>query len=196
MIKILLYLNLLCTGCSFNPPALMPQVDNEAMDYYQWLVGVTSSAYRDELQALERQDGMNPVVRTVRKALLKSVPADASYEDEREALRLLELAVDLPYATTDEARSYQQFAMIWKSVLERRLELRGAIRSLDEELQEKQEAIRKLEQDNASYGDRLEELNGRIESLNKQIEELKLIEQQIHDREQSLDTPPETEPGG
>ena len=196
MIKILLSLNLLFTGCSFSPPVVVPQVENEAMVYYQWLAGATPSAYRDELDALERQTGMNPVVRIVRKALVKSMRADAAYEDEVEALGLLRQAVDSPYANTAEARDYQQFALVWKKVLERRLALRDAIKGLDKALEEKQAAVERLQATNAAYDTRIRELNDRIESLNKQIEELKQIEQQMHDREQSLDSTAETEAGG
>ena len=40
-----------------------------------------------------------------------------------------------------------------------------------------------------------EKIQNHTAELRKQIEELKLIEQQIHDREQSLDNASETEPG-
>lgn len=195
MVKILLYLNLLFTGCSFGSPIVMTRAENHAMDYYQWLVTASPSAFPDEMEVLDQQNGMNPIVRFVRKALLLSVPAEATYEDEKQALQLLQQSVDSPYASNDEARDYQQFALIWKKVIERRLELKDAINSLAEDLREKQGAIRKLEEDNAAYGKKVEDLNGQIQSLNKQIEELKLIEQQIHDREQSLDNTAETESG-
>ena len=176
-----LCLPLLLGGCIQNPFRVEIPAQNYAVDYYLWLKSSTPETLQQEIEKLDQEKNtMHPDVRAVRMALLLTITEDVTREDEKLALQLLQQTMDTTTVSpVREIHDYQQFALIWKDVIEQRRELEGSIDHLSENLTQKQKVIQILREENAAYS--------------KKIEALKLIEQQINDREQSHDNSPETE---
>ena len=177
----ILCMPLLLAGCIQNPFRVEVPAQNYAMDYYLWLKSASPETINQEIEKLDREkENMPSMIWSVRMALVLTTTAQVTPDDQQLALQLLQQTIESPLITSGrEIHDYQQFALIWKDVLEQRGELERSLSHLNENLTEKQRLIQTLRKENTTYI--------------KKIEALKLIEQQINDREQSHDNSQETE---
>lgn len=173
---------LLITGCIHQPNVTQkfvhPDYTQRAIDYYRWLRSSPDIVVKRERQYLEQQpEGLDPIVCMVRLAMVSSISADATSQDEQRALKLLEQAIDMINSVSDPVRQdYKKFSLLWRDVLERRQQLRQSMNKANKDIIAERQQIQALQEENAA--------------LLKQIEALKSIEQQINRLEQNREIKP------
>lgn len=167
----LLGFGLLTAGCAYfpktepPPPTVSPR---SVLDYCDWLNAATQEEIAEERRRLESDPSpAAPVVRSVSLALLLSLPQGGM--DEVRALELLHGVSPAADRGDDPVtRQYRQFSVLWRQVLEERLQRDRETGDFAKTLAEEKQQARELQEHNRA--------------LQKQIEALKSIEQQMNRR--------------
>ena len=177
---ILLCIVLFLNGCMNLSTALKrieasPQVP--VLDYYRWVRMLPDTDIKQESEKLLRQQNIDPVIQQVQLAVLLSTPKNASAEQNANAVTALDQALESFEVSPDRIKQdYQQFALIWRDILEQR---RQSGRELKDMTARIKEIISNLK--DVRYKVRI--LQEQNKMLLDQIEALKSIEQQINERE-------------
>jgi len=172
---ILLCIVLFLNGCMNLSTALKrieasPQVP--VLDYYRWVTDI-----KQESEKLLRQQNIDPVIQQVQLAVLLSTPKNASAEQNANAVTALDQALESFEVSPDRIKQdYQQFALIWRDILEQRRQSGREIKDMSARIKE---IISNLK--DVRYKVRI--LQEQNKMLLDQIEALKSIEQQINERE-------------
>ena len=176
---ILLCTVLILNGCMNLSTALKrtetsPQVP--VLDYYRWVRMLPDTGISQESEKLLRQQNSDPVIQQVQLAVLLSTPKNASDEQYSNAITALDRAVESfevsPYRIKQD---YQQFALIWRDILEQR---RQSGRNIEEMSARIEEIISNLNE----MRNKAQILQEQNKMLLNQIEALKSIERQINER--------------
>lgn len=171
---------LILNGCMNLSTALQrtiasPQVP--VLDYYRWVGMLTDTGISQESERLLRQQNRDPVIQQVQLAVLLSTPKNASAEQNAKAIAALDRAVESFEVSPDRIKQdYQQFALIWRDILEQRRLSGREIKDMSARIEENISNLKDLR-----YKARI--LQEQNKMLLDQIEALKSIEQQINERE-------------
>ena len=177
---ILLCIVLFLNGCMNLSTALKrteasPQVP--VLDYYRWVRMLPDTDIKQESEKLLRQQNIDPVIQQVQLAVLLSTPKNASAEQNANAVTALDQALESFEVSPDRIKQdYQQFALIWRDILEQRRQSGREIKDMSARIKE---IISNLK--DVRYKVRI--LQEQNKMLLDQIEALKSIEQQINERE-------------
>ena len=180
MEEILLCIVLFLNGCMNLSTALKrtetsPQVP--VLDYYRWVRMLPDTDIKQESEKLLRQQNIDPVIQQVQLAVLLSTPKNASAEQNANAVTALDQALESFEVSPDRIKQdYQQFALIWRDILEQRRQSGREIKDMTARIKE---IISNLK--DVRYKVRI--LQEQNKMLLDQIEALKSIEQQINERE-------------
>ena len=165
---------LVAQGCTHTlQPARDSLPEPSAIEYAAWLRNASATERAEELGRLEAgQPPLTPEMRSVRLALLLSLPGGSAANDAR-ALELLAVLPGNGSQTDIEpgARQYRELGLLWREILEER-----AAREHD---------VKESEHAAARERERAQDLQEKNAALRKQIEALKSIEQHMNRREQS-----------
>lgn len=162
------------TTALFQRESEIPLSEHSALDYYLHIKSLPASGIDKMRLDLKQKSDMKPAVRLVQKAMLLSVPEDATAEQEQLALESLLQVINTPDENTDPlSADYKEFALLWRDVLWKRQELKGISGNLNTELTAERNKALSLQQE--------------IQELIKKINALKSIEQNMDNRMQSLE---------
>ena len=180
METILLFTLLLLNGCMNLSTALKrieasPQVP--VLDYYRWVMMLTDTGISQESEKLLRQQNGDPVIQQVQLAVLLSTPKNASTEQNTSAIAALDRAVESFEVSPGRLKQdYQQFALIWRDILEQRRQSELEIKEMSARIEETIANLKDMRK-------KVQILQDQNKMLLDQIEALKSIEQQINERE-------------
>ena len=131
----------------------------------------------DWMYVLLRQQNIDPVIQQVQLAVLLSTPKNASAEQNANAVTALDQALESFEVSPDRIKQdYQQFALIWRDILEQRRQSGREIKDMSAKIEEIISNLKDMR-----YKARI--LQEQNKMLLDQIEALKSIEQQINERE-------------
>lgn len=157
---------LLLSGCA-QISSVMKGTWNSQMpvlQYYKWAGTLTDPDIEQELEKLRKRDN-DPAIGQVQRAILLSVVHKKDNNRYESILRSLNKAIESSVKFPGQIRQgYQQFALIWKDLLE----------------QDRQQARKIVEMRN-----QVRILQEKNDLLREQLEAIKSIEQQINSREES-----------
>jgi len=177
---ILLCIVLFLNGCMNLSTALKrieasPQVP--VLDYYRWVRMLPDTDIKQESEKLLRQQNIDPVIQQVQLAVLLSTPKNASAEQNANAVTALDQALESFEVSPDRIKQdYQQFALIWRDILEQR-------RQSGREIKDMTARIKEIISNLKDVSNKVRILQEQNKMLLDQIEALKSIEQQINERE-------------
>jgi triphosphoribosyl-dephospho-CoA synthetase len=162
--------------------------EQDILAYYDWIRSASPEAVALEQQKLSTSNNVNPIQRNIKRALLMSVPSQATLSAMAEAERLLQQTLSDASVEPDKksqpvatlAADYQLFAKQWLDVLQ----LRKQLLQLTQELSLSQASLQDIQ---ATQADLLQRYNLLSATLMTQQQQREALQQRNTVLQQQLD---------